>query len=264
MFLKASSKPFIGRYARLPAMSARVEPPELLVEVVSDDSVRRARLEEILRDEGLSPRQSVQAPECPGQPLLIVADGRLFDTPGRSLVGSLRAERRDDTRVIVCTDHVGRRELRRAIDEGLDGLVWESNVGRSLPPTVRAVLAGQLVIPRELRRRMENPKLSVREKQILSLVIMGLSNGEIAGRLFIGQSTVKTHLGSAYRKLGVSSRAEAARVITDPEEGLGTGILRISESAAPAPATGATPGEQAAGEMADQPYDAPHIGSREP
>jgi DNA-binding NarL/FixJ family response regulator len=255
-------------------MSVPVEPPKLLVEVVSDDAVRRARLEEILRDEGLSPQQQpVQAYDGREQPQLIVAVGRLFDAPGRSLVGSLRSEAPPATRVVVCTDHVGRRELRRAIDEGLDGLVWESDIGLSLAPTVRAVLAGQLVIPRELRRRLETPNLSTREKQVLSLVIMGLSNGEIAGRLFIAQTTVKTHLGSAFRKLGVSSRAEAAHLITDPEEGLGTGILRITDigtldadraaQSLAGDSAGAPPGDEATGKMADQPYDTPDVGSRE-
>ena len=184
-------------------------------------------------------------------------------------MGSLRTQALADTRVVVCTDHAGRRELRRAIDEGLDGLVWESDIGLSLAPTVRAVLAGQLVIPRELRRRLETPNLSTREKQVLSLVIMGLSNGEIAARLFIAQTTVKTHLGSVFRKLGVSSRAEAAHLIADPEEGLGTGILRITDigsldadRAARSPAgdsAGAPPGEETSGEMAAQPTDAPEI-----
>lgn len=227
--------------------------------------MRRAQLEEILSDDGLFPRHPAPEHQLRREHLrLIVASGRLFDSPRRSLVGSLRSGSPPGTRVVVCTDQVGQRELRRAIDEGLDGLLWESDIGHSLLPTVRAVLAGQLVIPRELRRRIENPQLSAREKQVLSLMIMGLSNGEIAARLFIAQTTVKTHLGSAYRKLGVSSRAEAAHVITDPDEGLGTGILRITESATSAPAMSAAPGEQGAGKMADQPSETPYIRSREP
>jgi len=250
-------------------MSAPVEPPELLVEVICDDEARRAQLEEVLRDDDLHPRQPGQADELREHRRLIVAAGKLFDSAGRSLVGSLRTRALADTMVVVCSDHVGRRELRRAIDEGLDGLVWESDIGLSLAPTVRAVLAGQLVIPRELRRRLETPNLSTREKQVLSLVIMGLSNGEIAGRLFIAQTTVKTHLGSVFRKLGVNSRAEAAHLIADPEEGLGTGILRITDigsldadRAALSPAgdsAGTPPGEEASGEMAAQPTDAPEI-----
>ena len=57
---------------------------------------------------------------------------------------------------------------------------------------------------------------------------MGLTNREIAENLFFSESTVKSHLNTAYRKLGVTSRVEAAEMITDPEEGLGTGILAIT------------------------------------
>ena len=71
--------------------------------------------------------------------------------------------------------------------------------------------------------------LSAREKQILGLVVMGLMNSEIAARLFLAESTVKSHLSSAFRKLGVRSRTEASELILDPERGLGTGILAISE-----------------------------------
>jgi DNA-binding NarL/FixJ family response regulator len=75
---------------------------------------------------------------------------------------------------------------------------------------------------------MHPPELTMREKQVLSLVVMSLSNGEIARQLYLTESTVKSHLGTAFRKLGVRSRAEAARLVADPERGFGTGILAIT------------------------------------
>jgi DNA-binding NarL/FixJ family response regulator len=144
-------------------------------------------------------------------------------------VSLLRERAGPDCRLVVIVERLGRREVRRAIDAGVDGLVLRSQAGTTLAPTVRAVLAGQLVLPREHGAHLEPPQLSVREKQVLSLVVMGMSNREIASRLFIGETTVKTHLSAAFRKLDVESRGEAARVISDPSEGLGTGILSITE-----------------------------------
>jgi DNA-binding NarL/FixJ family response regulator len=57
------------------------------------------------------------------------------------------------------------------------------------------------------------PALSYREKEVLELAAGGLTNSQIASRLFLAESTVKTHLSSAFRRLGVSSRREAAALM---------------------------------------------------
>ena len=59
------------------------------------------------------------------------------------------------------------------------------------------------------------------------MVVTGLTNSQIADELFLAVSTVKSHLSSAFSKLGVSSRSEAAAVILDPERGRGLGIDRV-------------------------------------
>jgi DNA-binding NarL/FixJ family response regulator len=56
---------------------------------------------------------------------------------------------------------------------------------------------------------------------------MGMTNAEIAAKLFLAESTVKSHLSSAFAKLGVASRSEAAAVILDSRTGVGLGILTI-------------------------------------
>lgn len=131
--------------------------------------------------------------------------------------------------VAVC-DSTDRRSARRVVDAGVEGLVFAEHVIPALAPTVAAVLAGQTVLPRILRTSVSAPLLTAREKQILGMVVMGFTNAEIASRLFVAESTVKSHLSAAFRKLGVQSRSEAAALILDPNGSLGPGILAITGS----------------------------------
>jgi DNA-binding NarL/FixJ family response regulator len=148
--------------------------------------------------------------------------------PGElALLGELRRDAPDVPIVAVC-ESLNDRSARRAVDAGVDGLVLAAELGAALPPTVAAVLAGQLAVPRALRATLSKPSLSFREKQILGMVVMGFTNSEIGGRLFLTESTVKSHLSSAFRKLGVRSRNEAADLILDPHGSLGTRILAIT------------------------------------
>lgn len=132
--------------------------------------------------------------------------------------------------VLVVPDDATGKEMKAALRAGVAGLVRESDVPGSLTATLQGVLGGQLVVPLELGRQIAKPVLSRRQKQVLGLVVLGLSNGEIAAKLHLSEHTVKCHLYSGFRKLGVSSRDEAVATILDPESGLGTGILAISEA----------------------------------
>lgn len=124
------------------------------------------------------------------------------------------------TRIVVVSPlshHVG---ARRALNAGADGFVADSQLDVALAATVLAVHAGQVCAPRDLRRLVVKPSFSHREKEILALVSTGATNFEIAARLFLTESTVKSHLASAFEKLGVRSRKDAAALLLDPDEGL--------------------------------------------
>jgi DNA-binding NarL/FixJ family response regulator len=118
--------------------------------------------------------------------------------------------------------------LRRALLAGAAGLVLDADLDRALVATGHAVLAGQLAVPSALVRQIAPRPLSYREKQILGLVVLGFTNREIADKLFLAESTVKTHLSSSFAKLDAHSRSEAAARILDPEGGYGVGILAIA------------------------------------
>ena len=60
--------------------------------------------------------------------------------------------------------------------------------------------------------------LTRREQEILACVAVGMRNGEIASRLHLAESTVKTHLTSAYLKLGVKNRTQAAIATLSPDQ----------------------------------------------
>jgi DNA-binding NarL/FixJ family response regulator len=132
--------------------------------------------------------------------------------------------------IVVVGTFTSPRAVREAIDNGADGLVASDDLEDTLTPTLEAVCAGQIAFPRGVRSHVWRPLLSTREKQILGMVVLGFTNGEIARKLVVAESTVKSHLSSSFRKLGVRSRTEASELILDPERGLGTGILAISDA----------------------------------
>lgn len=119
--------------------------------------------------------------------------------------------------------------LRRTLLAGASGIVLDADLERALVPTVHALLAGQVAVPAVLARQLAPRPLSHREKQILSLVVRGLTNREIAHKLFLAESTVKTHLSSAFRKVDARSRSEAVARIQDPDAGYGAGILALAD-----------------------------------
>lgn len=166
-----------------------------------------------------------------GEPDLVVVGCTGLDDETVSALRALRG-RLPSARLVAVAPVGDRKVLRLLLDGVVDGFVLDGEAEAKLAPAVRAVCSGQLVFPQELRARLARPALSARERQVLALVVLGFTNDEIARKLHVVQSTVKSHLTSAFAKLGVRSRNEATALILDPENGLGTGILAISPSRA--------------------------------
>ena len=158
----------------------------------------------------------------------------LTDDGATARASMIRRLRRIAGHVIVVAPNNRRHHVRSALEAGAAGFLFDTDL-HAIGATIEAACAGQIAVPRLSRRQLDQPTLSVREKQILGLVVMGYMNCEIAERLFLAESTIKSHLSSAFAKLGVRSRNEAVDVILAGEDGLGRGILAITgESALPA------------------------------
>jgi two-component system NarL family response regulator len=116
---------------------------------------------------------------------------------------------------IVVLDDPGPVEVRRALEEGATGVVARAALEETLAAAIAAVRAGLTVVPRDHGRQLVRPALSHRERQVLSLMAEGRTNGEIARALILAESTVKCHVSTAYSKLGVGSRREAAALASE-------------------------------------------------
>lgn len=199
------------------------------VAICSEEASFRDRVSAVLTEAG----QVVLSRSANGEQLLASCNGAVptcivvaADQPGRSTfetVRLIRSQLGPISAVLVCRQ-AAVADVRRALEVGIDGVVLAADAGEALAPVVVAVCAGQISAPAGQRPAVRPRALTSREKQILTLVVAGLTNSQIASELFLAESTVKSHLSSAFGKLGVSSRSEAVAVILDPERGPGLGI----------------------------------------
>jgi DNA-binding NarL/FixJ family response regulator len=126
-----------------------------------------------------------------------------------------------DTKVIFLTAGVSDKQLLTAIAQGARGLILKDVAADNIVKCVREVAAGRKWIPtdiveaaleREEGRRDLIEKLTLRERQITSLISEGLSNKEIGRQLKLTEGTVKIHLHNIYSKLEVPNRTALTAV----------------------------------------------------
>jgi DNA-binding NarL/FixJ family response regulator len=120
--------------------------------------------------------------------------------------------------ILVFTLHVNLQLTRAALRLGAHGFVHAGMELEHITRAVEVAARGEVVLPRKVLEFLianQNPEdleaLTPRQREILGLVAEGLSNAEIARRLFLSESTVKQHLRSAYKVLGVKNRKAAAK-----------------------------------------------------
>ncbi len=155
------------------------------------------------------------------------------DARSLAQVASAVAERCPATVLVALCERAGLEDVRLLVDSGVLGVVLAEEMATTLVPTLTAAAAGQLCVPSRHAEVTKRPVLSIRERQVVGLVARGLMNGEIAERLFLAESTVKSHLTSAFAKLGVRSRHEAVEVLVNRPPGAGLGLLEPVPVGAP-------------------------------
>ena len=127
--------------------------------------------------------------------------------------------------VVVLTTFASPETVSEALSAGAKGFMLKDAAPVQLVAAIRAARSGETMLAPTLSEALadfavssasrDTEMLNERELEVLSLLVEGARNREIAERLFIVPRTVEYHLGNIYAKLGVSNRTEAARVAMD-------------------------------------------------
>jgi DNA-binding NarL/FixJ family response regulator len=148
-------------------------------------------------------------------PGVVVTDVQLPDGSGFDVVRALRKERKD-IGLVVLTMYAGDEQLFAAMDAGASGFVGKDAPTSSVVSAARQAAVAPLTftctgLAEAMLRRMSSgtPRLSDRERQVLDLLADGLGVSAIAGKLYLSESTAKSHIGRIYDKLGAANRAQA-------------------------------------------------------
>lgn len=148
-------------------------------------------------------------------PDVVVSDVRLPDGSGLDIVRQLRGER-PEVGLVVLTMYAGDDQLFAAMDAGASSFVGKDAPSKDVVAAARqAVIAPRTFtcvgLGEAMMRRMSSttPRLSEREQQVLELLAEGLGVSQISQRLYVSESTTKSHIAKIYEKLGASNRAQA-------------------------------------------------------
>ncbi|HEV2885569.1 MAG TPA: response regulator transcription factor [Jatrophihabitans sp.] len=199
---------------------------EIRIVLVDDHNLFRAGVAELLRS---VPGFVVEAEGASGtdaialcrqlHPHVLIMD---VEMPGPGAQATVQQVSRDSpsTRIIVLTMHDNGELVRELISSGASAYLHKSAGQAELSAAVNSVMCSpDQVLVAVSRASMLGPDrpdptlglVSARELEVLALLAQGMSNSEIAAKLFISDSTVKRHLTNVYAKLGAVSRVDAVR-----------------------------------------------------
>ena len=169
------------------------------------------------------------------QPDVVVADLQLPDGTGLDIVRTVRAKS-EKTGLIVLTMHSGDDQIFAAMEAGASGFVGKDapssevvKAARHAAISPRSFICTGLLGAMMRRQSGESTRLSEREHDVLLLLADGLGAAQIGERLYLSESTAKSHIAKIYQKLGAANRAQA--LVTAMRIGLLSSVQRAQPSA---------------------------------
>jgi len=155
------------------------------------------------------------------QPVISDVDIVLFDTFGQTDgrgIGLKELVRHSGAKVVIYSWNLEPQLIRRALDDGASGYLSKVLTGPEIVRALQRVLDGDLVVLTGDHESSvggagdwpgRSAGLSPREAEIIALITQGLSNQEIADRVFLSINSIKSCIRTAYRKMGVTTRTQA-------------------------------------------------------
>ncbi|KDN16991.1 response regulator [Amycolatopsis rifamycinica] len=195
--------------------------------LVDDEPLIRAGLRAIVDSEdGLTVLgEAADGAEVPGlvarlRPDVVLMDVRMPAVDGIRATTHLMSTMAEPPKVIVVTTFENDDYVYDALVAGASGFLLKRARPEEIVAGIRTVVAGEsLLFPAAIRRLaaqcapagdgLAAAGLTEREREVLRLMAGGLSNVEIAGELYLGVQTVKTHVGNVLAKLGARDRTQA-------------------------------------------------------
>ena len=151
------------------------------------------------------------------QPDVVLMDMVLPDMDGATITREIRLKF-PQIQVIVLSSFKEGELVKKALDAGAIGYLLKDVSADELGTAIRSAQAGRATLsPEAAQSLVENATLppipgldlTEREREVLALMVEGLSNTQIAGKLTVSPSTIKSHVSNILSKLGVASRTEA-------------------------------------------------------
>ncbi|MDQ3926758.1 MAG: response regulator transcription factor [Actinomycetota bacterium] len=161
------------------------------------------------------------------RPDVVLMDLRMPEMDGVTATSHIKAEH-PKTQILILTTYESDADILRAIETGATGYLLKDAPREELFEAIRVVAEGKSPLAPTVASRLvdrmrgtDEEALSTREIEVLELVAHGTSNKEIAKKLWVSETTVKSHMLHIFDKLGVTDRTAAVT------EALRRGIIRL-------------------------------------